>query len=379
MKEGKKKILLFADYSNFHATLAKGLRKLGEDVTLVSDGCTFMECESDITLRRHSSRKLGGFLHTVDVYFNIIGKLRGFDIVSFRDPQFLDLKPARISWLFDRLAALNNNLFLSYLSTDIPFLDMLEAEDSPLRYSEWFIEGKPNRMRELEAWKWDSWHAREMADLTRRFYARMKGTVTALYEYHKSAERMFPKDKIAYGGIPVDVNSIEFKVIDRPRKVRLFLARDYRRKLEKGNDLLEEAARKVIDRHPEKAELVLLENVPRKQYMETMQSCHVVLDQMYSYTPATMALEAMASGLTTVSGAEEDFYNFIGETENFPIVNSPVYFEPLVNCIENIVLHPEEFAERSRRGRAFVEKHNHMEVVARRFLDFWNKKLLADH
>lgn len=373
MKEGNKKILLVADYSNFHATLAKGLRKIGADVTLVSDGGTFMQCDRDINLKRRSAGKMGGLLHTADVFFTILRKLRGFDIVSFRDPQFLELKPGKINWLFNRLAAQNPNNFLSYLSTDLPFLDMLEAPDSPLQYSEWFIDGKPNRMRTEESGKWENWHSEAMRNLNRNFYSRMKGTVTALYEYHKSAERIFPKDKIAYGGIPIDVASIEPQIIENPRKVRIFLARDYKRKLEKGSDLLETAARRVAERHPDKAEFVMLENVPRRQYFETMRSCHILLDQMYSYTPATMALEAMASGLTVISGGEPEFYDFIGEKENFPIVNSPIESEPLENSLEYLVLHPEKFAERSRRGREFVEKHNHMEVVAKRFLDFWEK------
>lgn len=375
MKERKKKILLVADYSNFHATLAKGLRNLGADVTLVSDGGTFMHCERDINLKRPSPGKLGGLWHTADVYFTILRKLKGFDIVSFRDPLFLELKPGKINWLFNRLAAQNPNNFHSYLSTDIPFLDMLEAPDSPLKYSEWFIDGKPNRMRIEESYKWDEWHGQSMRKLHRNFYSKMKGAVTALYEYHKAAEKVYPKDRIAYGGIPVDIESISFSDIDRPKKIRIFLARDYRRKLEKGNDLMEEAARRVVERHPDKAELILLENVPRKQYLEIMQSCHLLLDQMYSYTPATMALEAMASGLTVVSGGEEDYYKFIGETENFPIINSPVHFEGLERSIEHLVLHPSDFAERGRRGRAFVEKHNHMEVVAKRFLDFWTNNL----
>ena len=372
MEEAKKpKILLVADYSNFHATLAKGLRKIGCDVTLVSDGGTFMNCERDIDISRRYEGKLGGLLHAAGLAATTLGKMRGYDIVSFRDPQFLNLRPERIRWFFNRIIRSNKACFQSFLTTDSVFLDMLEAPDSPLRYSEWFVEGMPNRLRLQESWRWDAWHSREMKQLTDLFYGKMRGAVTALYEYHKAAERVYPKDRIAYGGIPIDVDSIKPQVLDRPRKVRIFLARDYRRQLEKGSDLLETAARNVASRHPSKAEFIMVENVPRKQYMETMRSCHVLLDQIYSYTPATMALEGMASGLTVVSGAEPEFYSFIGEKENFPIVNAPIHPEALEHSLEEIVLHPERLRERSIRGREFVEKHNGMETVARRFLYFW--------
>ena len=374
MEDGKKpRILLVADYSNFHATLAKGLRRLGCDVTLISDGGSFMKCDRDIDISRRFDGKFGGLLHASNLYLTALRKMKGFDIVSFRDPQFLNLRPERIKWFFNRIAASNKSCFLSFLSTDMKFLDMLEAPDSPIRYSEWFIDGKPNRMRIEEDWRWKSWHSPEMTNLVNLFYSKVKGAVTALYEYHCAAERVFPKEKIAYGGIPIDIESIKPQVFDRPKKVRMFLARDFRRKLEKGNDFLEEAARNVVARHPDKAEFVLLENVPRKQYLEIMRSCHMLLDQIYSYTPATMALEGMASGLTAVSGAEPDFYDFIGEKDNFPIVNAPYEMEALEKCIEDVVMHPERLHENSIRGREFVTKHNGMETVAKRFLNFWEK------
>lgn len=374
MKELKKlKILLVADYSNFHATLAKGLRALGQDVTLVSDGSTFMNCDRDVDISRRFSGKMGGVLHAYNLYNTFLHKMRGYDVVSFRDPQFLNLKPSRIKWFFKKIKNSNKASYLSFLTTDLKFLDMLEAPDSPLRYSEWFIDGKPNRLWFHDKNQWNGWHAPEMKSLNDYFYQNIGGTVTALYEYHLAAERIFPKDKIAYGGIPIDLNAIEPQIFDRPKKIRIFLARDHRRKIQKGSDYLEIMARRVVERHPDKAEFIMVENVPRKEYMDIMRSCHVMLDQMYAYTPATMALEGMASGLTTVTGAEPEFYDFIGEKDNFPIINSPIEPEPLEKCIEEIVIHPEKLRERSIRGREFVEKHNHMEIVAKRFLNFWLK------
>lgn len=373
--EGHKKpnILLIADYSNFHATLAKGLRKLGYQATLISDGGTFMKCNRDIDISRHYKGKIGGVLYAANLYLSVLNKMRGYDIVSFRDPQFLNLRPSRIKWFFERIVNSNKSCFLSYITTDVPFLDMLECPSSPIHYSEWFIEGKPNRLLELENKKWISWHNKKMQDLNKIFYSNIKGAVTALYEYHCSAERIFPKDKLAYGGIPIDLDSIPPQVFDRPKRMRLLIARDKRRTLEKGNDFLECAAKNVIARHPGKAELVVLENVTRQQYLETMRSCHVLLDQIYSYTPATMALECMAAGLTAISGAESQFYDFIGEKENFPIINAPYEFEALEKCIEQVVLHPEYLQENSIRSREFVKKHNSMETVAKRFMDFWIK------
>ena len=60
---------------------------------------------------------------------------------------------------------------------------------------------------------------------------------------------------------------------------------------------MEHAARAVVDRYPGKAELVIVENRPYDEYLGLLRSAHVVLDQLYSYTPATNALQAMAYGV----------------------------------------------------------------------------------
>ena len=368
------KILLMADYSNFHNTLAKGLRNLGCDVTVVSDGSNFMECDRDIDISRKPG-KLGGLMFAARLYGPLHSRLKGYDIVSFRNPDFLDLKPQRILWFFKRMLKENKSCFLSAISMDVPFFDMLEAPDSPLAYSEWFIDGKPNRLLLEDREQWESWHAPNMMRLHNYFYNHIDGAVSSLYEYHLSIKRRFPENKIAYGGMPIDVDNIPFKEIDNPEKVRIFLGRDRRRKLQKGSDLLEIAAKNVISKHPGKAELVLIENRPRQEYMEIMQSCHILLDQIYSYTPATMALEGMASGLVAVSGAEPEFYDFIDETENFPIINAPVELDNLQKVIEDVVLHPEMLNERGKRSREFVCKHHNIDKVASNFLNHWLKVL----
>lgn len=373
-KEKRPSILLLGDYSNFHRTLATGLRHLGCEVTVMSDGSTFMQCERDVDISRQPG-KLGGMKLAWRLFAPLHNKMRGYDIVSLRDPNFLELRPQRTNWFFRRLLRENRSVFLTALTTDLPFLDMLEAPDSPLRYSEWFIDGRPNRLRLLDAAQWDGWHLPENIYHHNFIYDNIDGAVSALYEYHLSLQRRLPEGKFAYGGIPVDLERFDF--IDRPapRKVRLFIGRDRRRKLIKGSDIMEEACRNVVARFPDRAELTVVENVPRKVFFDTMAQCHVVFDQIYSYTPATTALEAMAMGLTAVSGAEPEFYDFIGERQNFPIVNAPFELEPLEREIEKLVLDPASLRERGLRSREFVERHNSVDTVARRFLDFWMQRL----
>lgn len=370
------KILLLGDYSNCHRTLATGLRRLGCDVTQASSGSSWMQCERDIDLSRTPGKTGGLKLYWRLRYGNLRRLLRGYDIVAIHDPQFVELRPQRLAPLFDTLKRENGGVFLTSMSTDIGYLDMLESPGTPLRYSEWFVDGKPSRMYAANPQKWAEWHQPDLVNYQRNVLDQLSGAVSVLYEYQLGMEHALGRDRAAYGGLPIDTRL--FTPVDIPEsidKVKLFLGRDRNRKLMKGSDLLETAAERVIERHPGKAELVIVENRPYAEFVQLLKDAHVVLDQIYSYTPATTALMAMAYGLNVVSGAEPEYYDFIGEHDNRPIINAPIELDALTDTLEQIVLHPEQIAERGRHSRQFVEKHNDCEVVARRFLNFWLTKI----
>jgi len=369
------KILLLGDYSNCQRSLATGLRRIGCEVTLISDGSSWQDCQRDIDISRRPG-KLGGLQLYLKLKYKLSDRLSGYDIVSIHDPNFVSLRPKLLKKIFDRLKTSNGSVFLNAMSTDLPFLDMLQDHNSPLKYSEWFVDGKPSRLKIADQAQWDAWHTKDLADYQRYVYSQLDGAVAVLYEYYLGLGYALPPEKIAYGGIPIDTEVLQ--PVALPEKidcVKLFLGRDRMRKLVKGSDYLEEAARRVIARHPGKAELVIVENRPFAEFTKLLKNSHVVLDQIYSYTPATTALMAMAYGLNVVSGGESDYYDFIGEHDNLPVINAPTELDALTDTLEQIVTHPEQIALRGRKSREFVEKHNACEIVARRYLDFWTNRI----
>lgn len=373
---GLPKILLLGDYSNCHRTLATGLRRLGCDVTQASAGSAWMNVDRQIDIRRRPGKFGGLELYMRLLFGDLRRHMKGFDIVAIHDINFVELRPERLRTLFRRLKADNGGVFLTSMSTDIGYLDMVEAPDCPLRYSEWFVNGEPSRHHLANKAQWESWHTEPLVSYQREVLEQLDGAVSVLYEYQLGMEQALGRDRAAYGGLPIDVSLFpQVELPERIDKVRLFLGRDRNRKLMKGSDLLEAAARKVVEEMPDKAELIIVENRPYAEFIELLRGAHIVLDQIYSYTPATTALMAMAYGLNTVSGAEPEFYDFIGEHDNRPIINAPIELDALTQTLREAVMHPEEIAERGRRSREFVLKHNAVEIVARRFLDFWLSKI----
>lgn len=369
------RILLLGDYSNCHVSLAKGLGELGCDVTVASNGTWWMKTSRDVDISRKPG-KLGGLMHYIKMLRLLKGPLSGFDVVAIHDPNFCSLKPKRLRKLFDILKKNNRAVFLTAMSTDLAFLDMLEAKDSPLRYSEWFVDGSPSRMYQADPMEWQRWHQKDLVEYQNYVFDNLDGAVSILYEYHLGMERRLGKHKVCYGGLPIDTSDYNpVNITEQPDVIKIFLGRDRTRKLMKGSDYLEDAAKAVVANHPGRVALEIVENVPFDEFKKRLRSSHIVLDQIYSYTPATTALMAMAYGIPAVTGGEPEYYEFIGEYDNRPIVNAPLSVPGLTEVLEDIVAHPEQIAPRGKNSREFVVKHNDAKVVAERFLNFWMSRL----
>jgi len=372
------KILLLGDYSNFNRCLSVGLARAGHEVTVASDGCRWMDTARQIDTSRRLHGKAGGALLWLRLRTVLVRDLRGYDVVAINNPIFVDLKPHRVAGVFERLRRGNGAVFLTAMGTDSAYVRMCVAEDSPLRYNEFRIDGHKAPFALAHPEIEEAWQRPPLSDHCRRIYAGVDGVVSALYEYHLAMQRVMPADKVAYGGIPIDLSEVERTVGDEtPAQVTLFLGRHRDRLTEKGTDRIEQAARQVAGEMPDRCRLEIVENVPYARYMELLGQAHVILDQLYSYTPATNALLGMARGMTAVSGAEPEYYHFIGERVNRPVINAVPDDEILTEQLRTIVRQPEMIPRRADASRRFVATHNSTEVVASRFADFWMRRLNA--
>ncbi|MDE6301721.1 MAG: glycosyltransferase family 1 protein [Muribaculaceae bacterium] len=366
------KILLLGDYSNLHACLATGLRRMGHDAAVASDGGGFMNTEYTLSLRRSLPGPAGGAFLFAKMLWS--GVFRGYDVVSIISPAFATLRPARLRQVFRMLRRHNGAVFLNAAGTDKAFMDMVLSDRSPLQYNEYFLSpGNPNHANDAVLRADTRWREGEIGRWCDEVYSGVNGITTALYEYHKAFELLGTGVPLEYVGIPVDLQSV--KPIDRilaaDGKVNLFLGRHSHRKAFKGTDVLERVARRVVAENPERSSLEIVENLPYAEYVKRMRSADVVIDQLYSYTPATNALLAMAAGQAVVSGGEEEYYRFIGEEKLRPIINVVPDEERIHGILTSAVQNPEDIRNRGAQGREFVERHNSVDKVADRSVKFW--------
>ena len=370
------KILFAGDASNLHNCLAQELRRMGHEATVASDGSRWMDTHRDINLLRRPG-KLGALRYLMDIK-RALPQMTGYDIVEIASPIFLRLKPHRIARVFDYLKANNRRVVLSALATDVVYYDACH-DGKTFRYSDYMLGDEPSPYvgsSEYIAMQQDNWRQPFMRRHSDHILEGIDGAVACLYEYY-AAYKPVLGERLAYGGIPIDIQSLEYRPLNEvPDKVRLFIGIQRDRHVIKGTDRLLAAMKRVHDRYPGITELEVVENLPYDEYISRMRNSHVILDQLYSYSPSTNALIAMAQGLVAVSGAEPEYYDFIDETANKPIINvSPLIEGDIDQKLCWIVEHRDELPAMARASRAFVEKHNAAPVVAQRYLDFWQSLL----
>ncbi len=367
------KILFVGDYSGFHATLARELRRLGHQCTVVGDGSRCMDTERDIDLSRRPG--LFGSFGYLGRVFALWPKLRDYDVVQLINPNFLHLRTGKIRYFFRELRANNPLIGLSLAGSD-PVSVKACVEDDLFRYSEFKVGDERTEYVRSTPGIIYKWINGQMGDHCRFIYENVDCAVSALYEYHAASARYLGDTPLTYGGIPVDTDAIRYREF-RPAadgKLNLMVGIKSEMELFKGTDRLLAAAREVERRHPERCRVTVARDLPFSRYMMQLEDADVVLDQLYSYTPATNALQAMAMGKIAVSGGEPEFYDFIGEKELRPVVNVVPDDEAIIRTLEELVLsRPEELRARSRMGREFVERHNAARIVAARFLTAWEK------
>ncbi len=366
------KILLMGDASNYHHTLATGLRAAGHDVTIASDGGGWMRTGRDLSLSRGDG-KMSGMWLWMRLNAMLMSSLRGYDVVQISSPGFVYLRPNLLRGIFDKLRRRNGIVTMAALGTDSLYAAACTSQDAPLRYSEWQVGGRPTPYMDSHRDELEMWLAPALSDYCRYVYDNVDGVLTALYEYHQVCSRYVPPDKLAYAGIPV---SIPAAVTELPAdRINILVACHKGRESEKGIDRMMPVVESVVASH-DNVHIDLVQNVPLEEFNRLLSRAHIVVDQLYSYTPATTALMAMAMGKTVVSGGEPEYYDFIGETKEHPVINADPYnLDTLRDELDRLLSDQSLLVANGDVSRRFVTKYNSADVVARRCIEFWERRM----
>ena len=363
------KILLVGEYSNVHATLAEGLKQLGHQAVVLSNGDFWKNYPRDIDLVR-TPGKLGGIRYMFRAW-SIFPKLQGFDVVQLINPMFLELRAERIFPFYQQLRRQNKRIYLGSFGIDKPWVEEGRKPDT-FRYGDFQLYGKPRSNPFTQEMETDWLHGPKGV-LFDRIAADCDGIITGLYENYRCCQPRYA-DKLHFIPFPIDCSeTVPRQPHPDYKGLRFFIGIQRERSAYKGTDIMLRALRRLQAKYPDRMQIVEAENVPFPTYQNMMNTSDVLLDQLYSYTPGMNGLLAMAKGLILVGGGEEEHYKLMGEPSLRPIVNVQPDEEDVFRQMERqlIMATPEEIARMSADSVAYVQRHHDHITVALRYLELW--------
>jgi len=373
-------LLLLGEYSNVHATLAQGLRALGHQVTLISDGDRWKNYPRDIDLTRRST-------HTIDTLryllrcARIIPRLRGYDIVQLINPIFLDLRANKILPFYNTLRRHNRKIILCAFGMDHYWVKTcLDAKT--FRYSDFNIGTHLRTHEPCAAPFIRDWLQGPKANLNIHIAQDADHIVTGLYEYDACYRPHFPT-KTTYIPFPINIQetnpsgAIPTSLSGQGQGERLsfFIGIQATRSQYKGTDIMLRALQRLQRDYPTQVQITQVQSLPYAQYIQLLSQSQILLDQLYSYTPAMNALAAMAKGLVVVGGGEPENYQILHEDTLRPIVNVLPTEEDVYHKLQQLVLHPQNIPTLARQSIQYIQKHHDHIKVAQQYQQLYNQLL----
>ena len=356
------KILLIGEYSNVHWTLAEGLRQLGHEVTVVSNGDFWKAYPRDIDVSRPAGR-LGGLRLLARIYA-LLPRLRGYDVVQFINPIFFELKAERLFPIFRYLRRHNKHIVLGAFGMDWYWVDTC-THKKPLRYSD-FNLGDRLRTDDCAILEQRDWLGTSKERLNKLMAADSDAIVTGLYEYDVCYRPYFP-EKTHFIPFPIKMPENSNTGRCRASKVVVFIGISRGRSQYKGTDIMLRAAKDLQHQYAHRMKLVVAEGLPFSEYQRQMEDSDAILDQLYSYTPSMNPLLAMSKGIICIGGGEPENYDIINENELRPIINVQPSYESVYQELGQLILHPERIPELKRQSIEYVRRHHDYLKVARQY------------
>ena len=362
------KILLIGEFSNVHWTLAQGLRLLGHTVKVISDGDGWKNYSRDVNVDLSSVTsflKLSKDIFLSDLY-------KGYDVVQFI--HFLFMFPLSKNVLnslaFSRLKKYNKSVFLGAFGDDYFWVNA--CLQNKFRYSPFDLNKDNESAHKKYALNFLETKAKQanifMAD-------KVDGIVAGLYEYYE-AYKLDYIDKLKFIPFPINIQENEYlpNTLEKGGRLKFFLGIQKSRSSWKGTDKLERILRACAIKFPNTMQLEIVQNVPYSTYISLYRQTNIVVDQLYSYSPAMNALTAMSQGKVILGGGENEMYDLYGENINRPIYNLVDDEKFIIKQIENLLDSRFTIEELGFKNRMFIEEHHHYVDVAKRYLKFWSEK-----
>lgn len=364
----KLKILFIGDYSNLHTTLARELKRNGHEANVLSDKCGYMNLSTDFFLKR--SPGIGGNFKYLFDLFNLLPKLKNYDVVQLINTNFLSLKPQKIKYFFDILKKQNKSVFLTLAGNDYNFVKA--CNDAKIfRFSEFKIgeEFSPGHLANPDHLY--GWLSPANKHWSEYLLENISGAMAVLPEYHMPVKDILG-ERVAFTNLPIDFSELppcHHRFLDN--KVNIMVGMRSGFEDMKGTKILYNIAEEIEKDLKDKVKVDLVQDVAFSEFLKRVSKSDIILDQLYSYSPAMTALYGMSMGKVVATGAQQEYYNYIGNPEIKPIFSLSPFDKNIKERLINLIDDRNEILLRGEQGLDLVKRENDSRIVAEKFVNHW--------
>lgn len=365
------KVLFIGDYSNLHATLARELRRMGHQADVLSDGCNHMQVATDFYIKR-TPGIIGGFKYLFQL-FELLPKLKGYDVVQLINTNFLSLKPQKIKYFFDRLKEQNKSVFLTLAGNDYYYCKA--CHDAKIfRYSEFKIGNEFTPGHKANPGHLYGWISRANRLWSEYLLQNIDGAHAVLPEYLLPVKGILG-EKVTFTNLPVDLTELPSEPVSfKDDKVNLLVCKRSGYEEMKGVNILHKIAEEIEREMPDKVSVKVAKDLPFKDFLNLMAESDIVLDQLYAYSPAMTALYGMSMGKVVATGAQPEYYEAIGNPKERPLFSLSPFDTDIKERLSGIINHRQKILKMGEDARRLMEENNDSRTVAKKFLNHWEKQ-----
>ncbi|MDY0089052.1 MAG: glycosyltransferase [Flavobacteriaceae bacterium] len=377
------KIALIGEYSRLHNSLKEGLQLLEQEVTLIANQDSFKNYPSDFNFEPKITEKNFLFkninkitrkLLKIDLqkiergirFYLILPKIKDFDVVQFINSNAIETFPIWSRFFIRKIKNQNKQLALIHCGDETPIISYLLQNQ--MKYS--ILTPLLNKEIEEKDYPYAlKYISKPYKALYHCISQHASTSISCDLDYKIPLDQLKIRNQFIPNPINTDKISTTYSQND---KTIIFLGINTNSKIKKGIPFFEKALAIISQKYNEKVEIIITENVPYQEYIQSYNKAHILLDQIYAYDQGYNALEAMAKGKVVFTGAEQEFLDFYGLQEDEVCINALPDVDYLVEKLSFLIENPDEIKAIGERARKFIEKEHHYVKIAQKYIDTWN-------
>lgn len=375
------KILLIGEYSRLHNSLKQGLEVLGHEVTLVGTGDMFKKFPVDESIRAQwfsdksfplLFRKMYLRLFKKDPaqweigyrFKKLLPKLKGYDVVQLINSHSIGTYPEWEIQLLKKLFDQNGNVYLMGCGDDYPVVKSYLEGSMRYHMLTPYLE-KKSKINPDFALKYLT---EPYKNLFHFVFENAKAVIPSDMDYVIPWQGW---DKVV-GLIPNPIIiTADYKpIFIKDRKVKILFGINTMNYEKKGYRFFDEALDIIEKKYAHLVDIRRTRDLPFNQYVKELDSCDILMDNIYAYDQGYNALEAMARGKVVFAGAETEFMEHYKLTERVAINALPDTKE-IVAELEYLILNPKEIEVIGQNARDFIQMEHDKVEVAKKYVAVW--------